>query len=186
MVAPPAHVDATSASFSQTGRLTASHRVDTGLEQSSTSLEFHGPTAFPDPRALFLHFPFRKRPRNLRDSPKVPSSGFGYPLDGVSHPNPWRSLSISNALGLCPSELSSFSVVNRVFRADLSALAFFHETRWGLAPTLQRVAPTEKAVPTLLLPGGLVRGRTTCSHGLSDLLGFLRSPAHAVSLFLTT
>jgi hypothetical protein len=70
MVAPPAHVDATSASISQTGRLIVSHRVDTGLQQSSTSLEFHGPTAFPDPSALLLHFPYEKRPRNLAGFPE--------------------------------------------------------------------------------------------------------------------
>jgi hypothetical protein len=45
--------------------------------------------------------------------PEVPPSGFGYPLGGVSCPNPWKPLSASHALGLRPSELSSSPVIRR-------------------------------------------------------------------------
>ena len=77
---------------------------------------------------------------------KVPYSGFGYPLYGVSHFHPWESLSIPNTHGIRPSKLLSFSVVEKSSRIFLSALAFPYKTLSGLVPTLQRLDPTKKAV----------------------------------------
>jgi hypothetical protein len=121
--------------------------VDGDPDASSTSLELLGLAAFPDPDALF----FASLPRNVREPlpwlPKAPSSGFGYPLDGVSFPGPGRHFSTPNALRLRPSELFSFSVISQCFRIDLSAPALFYKTFSSLVPALQRLPPTEKAVP---------------------------------------
>jgi hypothetical protein len=55
---------------------------------------------------------------------EVPPSGFGYPLDGVSSFEPWRSFSTSHALGICPSELFSDLKVQICFRISDPLLRF--------------------------------------------------------------
>jgi hypothetical protein len=61
-------------------------------------------------------------------SPEVPSSGFGYPHDGVSTFQPWESFSTPNALGLRPTELCSFVMIDVLFRKRLSAPALSYKT----------------------------------------------------------
>jgi hypothetical protein len=68
-------------------------------------------------------------------------------------------------------------VVNELFRIHFSAPALFYKTLSGLVLALQRVYPTEKAVPLYMLPEGLVRGRASCFPGLYGLSGVLDSLA---------
>jgi hypothetical protein len=111
---------------------------------------------------------------------KVPYSGFGYPRYGVSTFHPWESLSTPNTLGIRPSKLSSFSVVETLSRVFLSAPALSYKTSSGLVPTLQRVTPTEKAVP-LYCPRRTSSGRSRLLSwalgplGLSKLLAWIKS-----------
>jgi hypothetical protein len=57
----------------------------------------------------------------------------------------------------------------------LRSRASLHNLR-GLASAPQRLAPTGKAVPLYLLPGGLIQVGAACSHGPFDFPGFLSSP----------
>jgi hypothetical protein len=92
---------------------------------------------------------------NQPDPPEVPSSGFGYPLDGVSHQNPRKPLSAPNALGLLPSELFSSPGIDKMFPPCLPLLRFSNKPL-GLLPALQRLPPPGKAVLLSALEG-LVR-----------------------------
>lgn len=56
---------------------------------------------------LFFTSPLVKRPRVVAFLLEVPPSGFGYPLEGFSSLEPWKSFSTSHALGISPSELFS-------------------------------------------------------------------------------
>jgi hypothetical protein len=101
---------------------------------------------------------------------KVSPTGFGYPLGDLSHSNPGKRFSASNALGVHPPELFSSPVIERSSRISLSALALSYKTPKNLVAALQRLPPTEKAVP-LIAPEGLVRVGTSCSPGSFDLSG---------------
>jgi hypothetical protein len=117
---------------------------------------------------------------------EVPHPGFGYPLCGVSHSKPGKPLSVPNTLGLRPSKLFSSPMIDSPFRINLSAPALSYKTLSDLVSALQRLTPTGKAVPLLLLPRGLVRVGAYCSLGLSDLLGLLLPLTHEVSFSLTS
>jgi hypothetical protein len=69
-----------------------------------------------------------KRPERVAYVLEVPPLGFGYPFGGVSLFNPWKSLSTPNALGLRPSELSSYEVIQGTFPYLVSALALSYQT----------------------------------------------------------
>jgi hypothetical protein len=100
--------------------------------------------------------------KGLPASPKVPFSGFGYPLNGVSSPYPWTSLSTPDALGLCPSELCSASVIRGPFRIARSAPALSYKTNPALYRRFSGLLPQKK--PCLFsLPGGLDQGEACCS-----------------------
>jgi hypothetical protein len=69
-------------------------------------------------------------------SSKVPPSGFGYPLDGVSLIRPWKCFSTSNAHGFLPSEPFSDPMIVGGFRYRLSAFTLFNQTSLGLIAAL--------------------------------------------------
>jgi hypothetical protein len=102
---------------------------------------------------------------------EVPSSGFGYPLDGVSCPNPWKPLSASHAHGLHPSELCSSSVIEKKVSRLLFRSGSFQPNHPGLVPELQRLTPTEEAVPPPASPD------VYSGAGPSALLGVATSQA---------
>jgi hypothetical protein len=79
-------------------------------------------------KALFCVSLSRNVWKALPCFPKVPPSGFGYPLDGVSTFQPWEYFSTPNALGLRPSELCSFAMIDVLFRKHLSAPALCCKT----------------------------------------------------------
>jgi len=153
----------------------------------SASLELSGPSAFPAYRTLLVTPRSRKASENpLPWSSEVPHPGFGYPLCGVSLRKPVKPLSAPNALGLRPSKLCSFPMIEVSSRKPLSAPALPYETLADLVPTLQRLPPTGKAVPLYCSPEGLVRTGAKCSLGLSDLLGSLLSLTHEKSVSLSS
>jgi hypothetical protein len=140
---------------------------------SSTSLEFRGPTAFPD-RAPFLSLFFRKASGSrCRDFRKCRPQGLATLSTVSANPRPGGCFSTPDAHGLRPAELFSFSVIGQFFRIVLSVPALSYKTLSDLVPALQRLDPTKKAAPTRLLPEGLTRGRACCSLGPSGLLGSL-------------
>jgi hypothetical protein len=116
----------------------------------------------------FLRSSVRK---TLPGFPKVPYTGFGYPLYGFSNQKPWEPLSAPNAQGLRPTELCSFQVATQLFRAACSIPALFYKTSRP-SNGASTYLPPGKPHP-LLLPRVLPRVGTTCSPGHSDLLGFL-------------
>jgi hypothetical protein len=127
--------------------------------------------------APFFALPFREASGSrCRDFRKYRPQGLATLTTVSAYPRPWGPVSAPNALGLRPTELSSFPVIEQSFRIILSVPALSYKTLSGLVPALQRLGPTEKAVPTRLLPEGLTRGRAGCSLGPSDLLGFLAPP----------
>ena len=104
--------------------------------------------------------------KGLPASPEVPFPGFGYPLNGVSSPHPWTSLSTPDALGLRPSELCSASVIRGPFRIARSAPALSYKTNPALYRRFSGLLPQKK--PCLCsLPDGLDRGEAVCSLELS-------------------
>jgi hypothetical protein len=77
---------------------------------------------------------------------KVPPSGFGYPLDGVSSIHPGKPLSAPNAPGLRPSKpCSSPGVESRLSPDSLRSGALSANLK-GLRPALQRLDPPKEAV----------------------------------------
>jgi len=115
----------------------------------------------PCPFGIFeIHGPFfsplAKRRRSWPLSSEVPSSGFGYPLDGVSPVYPRGSLSTPNAPGVSPSKLSSSPVVESR-SPQIPPLLHFRKKPLGLSRVLQGLPPTEKAgslfAPRRINPG---------------------------------
>jgi hypothetical protein len=108
-------------------------------------------------REPFFSLPLsRQRRRNVALFLRSLTRGFGYPFDEMAWlPNPWGSFSTPNARGLRSSELFSFRVIEKPSRA-LSPLLRFLAKPFDLAPALQRVCPTWKAVP-LVAPECLAR-----------------------------
>jgi hypothetical protein len=77
---------------------------------------------------------------------KVPPPGFGYPLGGVSFPDPWKSFPTSHALGIHPSELCSGLRIEERFRAPLPLLRFPTKPP-GLVAALQRFTLPRQPYP---------------------------------------
>jgi hypothetical protein len=100
-------------------------------------------------------------------SPEVPSSGFGYPLDGSKLSLPREPLSAPNAHELRPSEPCLLPGDRKKVTLPLSAPAFSRKTLTGLAPTLQRLDPTRKAVPLICNPTFYVGSGTCALMGLT-------------------
>jgi hypothetical protein len=149
--APPAHVDATSASCPQTGRPITSYRVDTGLHNQAPRLSFRALQHFRIP-APFFSLSFRKASEELCQVPRKCRPQGLATLSTVSATKTLGEVYVPNARRLRSSELFSFRAVDGAFRLNLSAPAFSYKTRLGLALTLQRFAPARKAAPTVLLP----------------------------------
>jgi hypothetical protein len=102
---------------------------------------------------------------------KAPSSGFGYPLDGISHLTHGNALSVPHAHGLHPPELCSDLVANPRFLKSSPLLRFLVKP-YGLTPTLQRFPLTKPAA--LPAPGAYYGARWShCSPGLRHLPGSL-------------
>jgi hypothetical protein len=115
--------------------------------------------------------------------PKVPSSGFGYPLGGVSHIAHGSSLSTPHALGLHPSELLSDPVAHSRFLKSAPLLRFLTKP-FGLAPTLQRLSLTRPAV--LPAPSAYYGARWShCSHGFPRLPGLFSSDMERCTFHLS-
>jgi hypothetical protein len=166
---PLRHFDATSAS-STLARCFKSEPSSTSAPTSSTSLELSCPSAFPDPTAL-LFAPVAKSVRTaLPCSPKVPCSGFGYPLHGVSPSNPWEPLSTPNTLGLRPSEPFSSPGIEMTLSSLSSAPALSYQTSPAWYRRSSGFLPPEKP-SSFTRPGGLVRVGGSCSPGPSGLSG---------------
>jgi hypothetical protein len=103
-----------------------------------------------------------------------------------AHSEPRKPLSVPNALRLRPSKPCSFLMIRSPSRMTLSVHALSYKTLSDLIPALQRLTPTRKAVLLLPLPRGLVWAGASCSLGLYDLLGSLRSLTHEASFSLTS
>jgi len=123
-------------------------------------------------REPFFSLPLSwKRRRNLALILRSLTLGFGYPLDEMvwlSHPG--GPLSIPNALGLRSSELSSFRAIEKTLSGISLRSCAFRQNLYDLAPALQRLAPTQKAVP-LIAPRVFSSGRDRCSLEPSGLSG---------------
>lgn len=105
------------------------------------------------------------------------------PSRGSSFPHPGEPFSAPNTRGLRSSELFSFPVIEKPFRASLSALALPSKPLTASDRRFSGFLPPEKPCPSLL-PEGLVRVGTSCSLELLDLSGSLVLPAwKKVSLF---
>ena len=102
---------------------------------------------------------------------KVPPSGFGYPLDGVSLSILGSNFSTPHAHGLRSSGLCSALVANLGFPHDLSLVRFSTKPH-GLIPTLQRFQPTRSAAP-FALSFFFGRENGPCPLELLHLPGFL-------------
>jgi len=124
---------------------------------------------FPGPSSA----PLTRCPGNVPGSPKVPSSGFGYPLDGVSSKNPWKPLSASNAPGVPSSELYLF-LRDRAFRFP-KALPFLHFPRKPSRPSrcASRAFSHRRSWVSHSLSGGLIRNETLGSPEVFGPTGFL-------------
>jgi len=105
---------------------------------------------------------------------EVPSSGFGYPLDGVSPVHPRKPLSAPNAPGLHPSELCSFPGIESRSPEILSALALPFQPCRLKSGASAACSPRKSRIP--LAPNGL--GRV----GTLALLGLLTSQALSTTL----
>jgi len=84
---------------------------------------------------------------------------------------PGKPLSAPNAPELRPSELCSSRMIERRLPFPSPLLRFLAKPSTGLAPTLQRLDPTRKAVPLIRNPTFYVES------GTSALLGFATSQA---------
>ena len=107
------------------------------------------PSAYPNQRTLFFTWRLPSVQTALPRHLKVPPSGFGYPLDGVSPLVLGSDLSTPHAPGLYSSGLCSSFVAGSKFPCILPLVRFLTKP-FGLVPTLQRLQPTRPAVPSAL------------------------------------
>jgi hypothetical protein len=121
--------------------------LSTGPTNSeSSSLKLRTPTAFSDRKAPFCA-PSRRRPNSLPGHPEAPPPGFGYPLGGVSRPDPWKPISSSNTLGVHLSELLPLRWSKNGFAFSLRPCTF-HIDRSGLHAVLRRFSShRESCIP---------------------------------------
>jgi hypothetical protein len=127
-----------------------------------------------DENALFRAFSSKRRLEVFALLPEVPSSGFGYPPEGVclAFFHLRKPIPASCAHGLRPSKLFSFQRIETKFLSPLSDRALFSKTLTGFRPALHRLHPRWKAV-LIVRPKGLVQGGGTALLGVIDLSGFL-------------
>jgi len=113
------------------------------VSKSSLLSQLIGLSAFPDPKALLVHFPFEEASRNRcpglwKSHPRVwLPSRCGY----VKLSNPGRPLSAPNAPRLLPSKLFSHRMIEEEFPLPSPLLRFPKKPR-GLLSTLQWLTPT--------------------------------------------
>jgi hypothetical protein len=144
--------------------------LSTGPTNSeSSSLKLRTPTAFSDRKAPFCA-PSRRRPNSLPGHPEAPPPGFGYPLGGVSRPDPWKPISSSNTLGVHLSELLPLRWSKNGFAFSLRPCTF-HIDRSGLHAVLRRFHPTARAVSLTAHSGRLIRNGTFPLSRVSRLSG---------------
>lgn len=152
---PLMHLDATVASSLFLSAFVLTSHVDRDPFFESTSLKLHGPTAFADQGTLFCAEPCDPAfERFCPSRPKVPSTGFGYPLDGISSSNLGSVFQPPTLMGFTLQSLQLLSS-DRVIVSDdtLRSRASLHNLR-GLASAPQRLTPTGKAVPLNCHPEG--------------------------------
>lgn len=150
--APLAHLDAASASATQTGRLTTEHPVRLRPPAQGTSPELHWPFSICGHGNPFFRSPNEGRPKSIAKLSGSAAPRVWLPSLRFESPTPLEVFSTSNAHGLRPSELSSFFAIGAGFHRPPSAPALSYKTLPDLVPALQRLTPTKKAVPTSLLP----------------------------------
>jgi len=179
------HFDATKASSPQPCRPVKPHDVDYEQPNQAPRLSF---LTLQHLRLKVPFFSLRVSPKRLRNSAQFPRS----PAPRVWLPSLRRQL-----LQTSETSFSSQHSWASPFKAfllphdqitlsnDPSAPALPYKTLPDLVPALQRLKPTGKAVPLLLLPRGLIWTGASCSLGLYDLLGSLLSLTHEVSFSLT-
>jgi hypothetical protein len=139
--------------------------------QTRLLASLHGPTAFFSLRRPI--FPLRlaaKRSETMPEFPKVPSSGFGYPLDGFSCPTPRESFSVPNAPGLRSSKLCSDPAIETPFQVPPPLSRFSIKP---LGPDSGALAASSRGTSRIPLFPGLSYdpGGTACSL---ELYGPLR------------
>jgi hypothetical protein len=106
----------------------------------------------------------------LPSHPEVPPTGFGYPLGGVSHPNPWKPISSPNALGVHLPELLPLRWSENSFPSSIRPCTF-RTDRPGLRAVLRRFHPTVRAVSLTAHSGRLIRNGTFPLFRVSRLSG---------------
>jgi hypothetical protein len=134
----------------------------------------------------FLPLPLpRKRPDTFATVPESPALRVWLPSRRCQPQKPSEASSSSQHSWASPYRAFLLSHEPVPLSKYPSAPALPYKTLPGLVPALQRLAH-KKSRAHLLLPRILSQGRTFCSLGLSDLLGFRQALTHAVSLSLTT
>jgi len=124
--------------------------VDHGPERFVPRISFPALQHFRNQEPFFSLPLSRKRRENVALFPRSLTLGFGYPLDEMAWlPNPWGSLSTPNALGLRSSEPCSSRMVEKPFRAPLSALALSGKTFTTLPRRFSGLLPPGKPCPFL-------------------------------------
>jgi len=141
-------------SFSRAAFVPVSH-VDRDPPSESTSHKPRSPTAFAERRILFVTSPFGQASERFCSShSEVPLSGFGYPLSGLNSSYLGSIFQLPTLMGFA---LQSFPFLfgDRIFvsKNSFRSCASLHNLR-GLASALQRLPPTEEAVPLTCYPEG--------------------------------
>lgn len=102
---------------------------------------------------------------------EVPSSGFGYPHDGVSQVHSRKPFSALYALGLRPTKCFSGTLVAHQFPDVLSILALCFKTSSALNRRFNGLIPRPQPYP-FALPEGLVLDRVNTSLGFMTFKAF--------------
>jgi hypothetical protein len=104
--------------------------------------------------------------------PKVPSPGFGYPLDGFRYQRTLGSLfQLPTLLGFALQSFSPLVRSKEAFASFLSALALPSANPSRLGRGASAVSSRSRSRTPFCFPEGLVRGGAACSPGLFDLSG---------------
>jgi hypothetical protein len=123
----------------------------------------------------------------LPSFPKVPSSGFGYPLDGVSCSDPQVSFSTLNALELRPSKLFSSPWVGNSFEFPRPPSRFLTKPSRTLYRRLSDCCPQQRSCTPDCTPLLLRGSGAHCFLGLltSQVLSQSAPKRKDLSLFCT-
>lgn len=138
---------------------------------AGTSLELGYPSAYAVRKAHFFTPLRRSVWKPLPWLLHVPHPGFGYPLCGVSVPEPGESFSPPNARGFRSSEPFSSPVSCVCFRILRYVPALSHITPMGPCAGASTSCSHRRSRAPGYAPEGLVRVGASCSPELSDLLG---------------